>query len=138
MINCPNNQVPKDRKRSDKTGKIIVHFDPDICSSCPKASRCPVKIGKRVSTLTVDEAEHIGAVRHHKYMNDKDYRKECSIRAGAEAMISELTRTHGIRKSRHRKRSRTQLQLIFAALACNVKRFIRHGKNYSYLQVALQ
>ena len=138
VINCPNNQVPKDQKRSDKTGKIIIHFDPDICSSCPKASRCPVKIGKRVSTLTVDEAEHIGAVRHHKYMNDKDYRKECSIRAGAEAMISELTRTHGIRKSRHRKRSRTQLQLIFAALACNVKRFIRHGKNYSYLQVALQ
>jgi hypothetical protein len=135
MVNkCPNNQEPHDQKRSEKTGKMIVHFEPAVCSACPNAECCPVKIGKRVATYTVDEAEYVGAVRHHHYMSDSEYRKECAIRAGAEATVSELTRAHGMRKSRHRKQSRTRLQLIFAALACNVKRFIRHGEQYAYLE----
>ena len=131
---CPNNQVPKDQKRSKKTGKIIVHFNQNMCKKCSYKHRCSVKIGKRVAAFTVDKAQYVGAVRHHKYMSNKQYRKECAVRAGVEATVSELTRTHGMRKSRHRKRNRTRLQLIFAALACNVKRFIRHGKKYGYLE----
>jgi transposase len=134
---CPNNQEPTDQKQSEKTGKIIVHFDRDVCSDCPDAERCPVKIGQRVATFNVDEAEYVGAARHHRYMSDEEYRKECAIRAGVEATVSELTRAHGVRKSRHRKRNRTKLQLIFAALACNVKRFIRHGEQYAYLEPKL-
>jgi hypothetical protein len=94
-----------------------------------------VKVGKRVATYHVDEAEYVGAVRHHQYMSNGDYRQQCAIRAGAEATVSELTRAHGLRKSRHRDRSRTKLQLIFGALACNVKRFIRHGEQYAYLEL---
>jgi len=130
---CPHGQTPQDQRRSEKTGKVIVHFDPAVCSACPYAERCPVKIGKRVATYTVSEAEVAGAARHHRYMSDETYRKECAVRAGAEATVSGLTRAHGMRKSRHRKQGRTRLQLIFAALACNVKRFIRHGKQYAYL-----
>jgi len=131
---CPNNQQPKDQQRSEKTEKIIAHFDPDVCRACPDAQRCPVKIGKRVATYNVDEAEYVGAVRHHQYMSNGAYRKACAIRAGAEATVSELTRAHGLRKSHHRELSRTKLQLIFGALACNVKRFIRHGEQYAYLE----
>ena len=131
---CPAKQIPRDQKRSKKTGKINVHFDRDTCSKCLKRDRCPVKIGKRVSTYTVDEVEYIGTVRHHKYMSNQEYRRECAIRAGVEGTVSELTRSHGVRRSRHRKRSRTRLQLTFAAISCNVKRFIRHGEHYGYLE----
>jgi hypothetical protein len=131
---CPNHQKPMDQKWSEKTEKVIVHFDPDVCRACPDAQRCPVKIGKRIATDNVDQAEYVGAVRHHQYMGDGAYRKECAIRAGVEATVSELTRAHGLRKSRHRQRSRTKLQLIFGALACNVKRFIRYGEQYAYLE----
>ena len=137
ITNCPNNQAPEKQKRSKKTGKIIAHFDRDICIDCPHVHRCPVKIGRRVATFKVSKAEYVGAVRHHQYMSNKEYRKECALRAGAEAMVSELTRAHGLRKSRHRKGSRTRLQLIFAALSCNVKRFIRHGALYGYLEPKL-
>jgi len=61
-------------------------------------------------------------------MEDPEYRKECAVRAGAEATVSELTRAHGARKSRHRGAVRTHLQITFAAIACNVKRFIRHAQ----------
>jgi hypothetical protein len=134
IVKCPNNQEPKDQKRSSKTGKVIVHFDINICTVCKHAKRCPVTIGKRKATYKVEESEYIGATRHHQYMSDPEYRKECAVRAGAEATVSELTRSHGMRKSRHRKRSRTKLQLLFAAIACNVKRFIKHGDNYVYLE----
>lgn len=133
---CPNNQAPIDQKLSEKTDKMIVHFDRNVCISCSYAQRCPVKIGQDSATFTVDETQYVGAHRHHDYMSDSQYRKECAIRAGAEATVSELTRAHGVRKSRHRERNRTRLQLIFAALACNVKRFIRHGEQYAYLEPA--
>ncbi len=104
--------------------------------SCCFVKRCPVKIGQLVATVTIGEAQYAGAVRHHKYMSNSEYRKECAIRAGAEATVSELTRAHGVRKSRHKERSRTRLQLTFAAIACNVKRFIRYGEQYVYLEIA--
>ncbi|MFQ5771852.1 MAG: hypothetical protein ACE5HX_15060, partial [bacterium] len=92
---CPNNQAPKEQKRSTKTGKMIVHFDPGVCGACSfaQAHRCPVKVGKRVATYTVDETEYVGALRHHRYMSEPEYRKECATRAGVEATVSELTRT---------------------------------------------
>ncbi|MBL7190517.1 transposase, partial [bacterium] len=133
---CPAKQEPLDQNRSFRTGRILAHFSPEVCSSCKLKGRCPVKIGKQVSTLNIDEAGYAGAARHHKYMNNKDYRKKCSIRAGAEGMVSELVRKHGVRRARHRTQIRTKLQLIFAALACNVKRFIAHGQNYGYLAPA--
>lgn len=132
VISCPTNQAPADQSRNPKTGKILVHFDSAICSACKLKERCTVKIGTNVSTLTLDEKSYAGAARHHKYMEDPGYRKKCSIRAGAEAMVSEIVRGHGVRKSRHRSEARTRLQLIFSAIACNVKRYIRHGEEYGY------
>lgn len=130
---CPAGNAPIDQHRSEKTGKINAHFDVETCSNCTRKEQCPVKTGSRTATVTMNEAEVTGARRHHEYMNDKKYRKKCSIRAGAEALVSEITRKHGMRRSRHKKRKRTKLQLLFAALACNVKRFIRHGENYGFI-----
>jgi transposase len=128
---CPQQQAPVDQKLSQKTGEYMVHFAPPVCNACTEKNRCPVVIGKRVATLKISSGQYISAERYHQYMTDAGYRKSCAIRAGVEATVSELTRAHGVRKSRHRCRSRTRLQLIFAALACNVKRFIRHQETYA-------
>ena len=130
---CPEGEAPLDQGRSEKTGKVNVHFDSNKCAECPFKERCPVKIGKNVATLTIDESAYAGALRHHQYMGDTDYRKECAIRAGAEGMVNEIANAHGMRRARHRKLTRIKLQMVFAALACNVKRFIRHGDKYAYL-----
>lgn len=123
---CPAEQIPVNQKFSAKTEKWNVHFDAKQCEGCKRKERCIAKIGKRIATVTFDKDAYAGAVRHHRYMKDKDYRKECGTRAGAEALVSELVRAHGLRKSRHRRQSRTKLQLIFGGIAVNVKRFIRH------------
>jgi len=53
--------MPLDQSRSDKIGKILVHFDLIVCSACRPNTRCPAKIGSRVSTLSVDETSYAGA-----------------------------------------------------------------------------
>ncbi|GAX60118.1 transposase and inactivated derivatives [Candidatus Scalindua japonica] len=94
--------------------------------------RFPVKTGTKVATLTLDERSYTGAVRHHKYMEDPGHLKACSMRAGAVAIVSELVLGHGVRRSRHLNEAQTRLQLIFSAIACNVKRHIRYGQKYGY------
>ena len=133
VLACPGKQAPIDHVRSEKTGKTLVHFDASVCRKCTVNKRCPVKIGTGVATLTIDGASYAGAARHHQYMENTDYRKRCAIRAGVEATVSEMVRVHGVRRSRHRTEGRTRLQLLFAALACNVKRFIRHGVLHGYV-----
>ncbi|NQU52927.1 MAG: transposase [Bacteroidetes bacterium] len=126
ILSCPKKQEPLDQERSEKTGKIIVHFDRDICAQCSSQNRCPVKIGVRTSTLTVNEEQYTGAARHDKYMSDPEYRKECGIRSGAESLVNEVANGHGTRRSKHKTEERSKLQLIFASIACNVKRYIRY------------
>lgn len=126
---CPQGHQALDQKRSDKTGKIIVHFSSEICTSCPDGYRCPIKIGKRIATLQVTEEQYAGAFRHHEYMGSSEYRKECAILAGAESLVNEVANGHGARKSRHRNHEGSKLQLFFASIACNVKRYIRYTQN---------
>lgn len=124
VLSCPEGEQPTDQKISSKTGKFVYHFDQEKCAICRSASRCPVKIGKRVATLTFDDKQHTGAIRHHRYMSDPDYRKECAIRSGAESLVNELANTHGTRKSRHKTEKRSRLQLTFSAISCNIKRYV--------------
>ena len=130
---CPNKQCPLDQKRSEKTNKINVHFVSEKCRACSLKKRCPVKIGKTVATFTVDEAAYAGAVRHHEYMENEGYRKQCATRAGAESLVNEIANAHGMRKAKHRKTSRINLQMIFSGLGCNTKRFLQHGEKYAYV-----
>lgn len=129
VISCPKDHEPMDQRRSKKTGKILVHFSSDSCKPCAYRERCPIKIGVHKATLNVDEAQYAGATRHHEYMSNKEYRKECGIRAGAESLVNEIANAHDGRQSRHRNEKGSRLQLIFAGISCNVKRFMRFTQN---------
>jgi len=127
VLSCPNNESPLDQMKSEKTGQWLVHFDNKTCKECPLQNRCPVKHGTTISTLTINEAQYAGAQRHHKYMEDAEYRKKCGVRAGAEGLVNEVANKHGARKSRHRTEKRSRLQIIFAAIACNTKRYLNQA-----------
>jgi len=126
ILECPNKQTPTDQKRSEITGGMLVHFDANICRQCPKISQCLVKQGKKISTLNIDEEQYAGACRNHLYCSSTDYRKKCAIRAGAESLVNEVANSHNARRSRHKTQSRSQVQVIFSAIACNMKRYLRY------------
>lgn len=129
VLSCPEKQEVTDQHRSEKTGKILAHFSSYTCKSCVYRERCPIKIGVHKATFNVDEAQYAGATRHHKYMGNAEYRKECGVRAGAESLVNEITNAHDGRQSRHRNENGSRLQLIFAGISCNVKRFVRFTQN---------
>jgi len=41
-------------------------------------------------------------------------------------MVNEIANGHGARKSKHKTETRSRLQLIFASIGCNVKKYIRY------------
>ncbi len=126
VLSCPKGEVPNDQKPSKKqVESLLVHFEHKNCSECEKAELCPVKIGKKVATLTVSHKQYVGAKRHQKYMNNKEYRKECATRAGAEATVNEIANVHGARKSNHKTEGKSRLQMIFSAISTNTKRFMK-------------
>ncbi len=126
VLSCPQGQPPVDQRISPKTGKFVCHFEQKICATCPVSSRCPLKIGKRTATLTFDDKQYAGAIRHHLYMSNAEYRRECAIRSGAESLVNEIANTHGSRKSKHKTEKRSRLQLTFSALGCNIKRYVNY------------
>lgn len=129
VLSCPEGQEVADQHRSEKTDKILVHFKSDTCTCCASRARCPVKIGVNIATLHVDEAQYTGAARHHEYMGNAEYRKDCGIRAGAESLVNEIANAHNGRQSRHRNEKGSRLQLVLAGISCNVKRFIRYTQS---------
>jgi hypothetical protein len=46
-------------------------------------------------------------------------------RNAIEGTVSELVRGHGLRRSRYRGFAKAQLQNLFIATACNIKRWLR-------------
>jgi len=131
VLSCPAGHQPNDQARSEKTGKILVHFKSEVCNACPSCERCPVAIGVHIATLKVDEAQYAGAARHHEYMGNLEYREECGIRAGAESLVNEIANSHDGRQARHRTEKGARLQLFLAGISCNVKRFIRFTQQKS-------
>ena len=127
-------------KCSFENHKQVQHYETFKILSHVFSQQCEVKDSiDAEAEIIIKEKPDKGAIctPHNtevRYVRNGEYRKECAIRAGAEATVSELTRAHGMRKSRHRKQSRTRLRLIFAALACNVKLFIQNGEQYAYLE----
>lgn len=90
VLSCPEGQEVTRQHRSEKTGKILVHFKSDTCNSCASSVRCPVKIGVNIATLNIDEAQYAGAARHHEYMGNVEYRKECGIVPEPKILLMKL------------------------------------------------
>jgi hypothetical protein len=55
----------------------------------------------------------------------KEFKKRMRQRSAIEGTISELARAHGLRRSRYRGFAKVELQNLFIATACNVKRWLQ-------------
>ena len=91
------------------------------CQSCPYfgPELCTDKPGGR----------HLGVNAYHDLIQARRseagteaFKQEMKIRAGIEGAISEMVRGHGLRRSRYRGRRKNQLQVLFVAVAANLKR----------------
>ncbi|GAH88661.1 unnamed protein product, partial [marine sediment metagenome] len=123
---CPAGHEAASEKRDPGTGKVRAFFDGAGCDGCPHRDRCPAKPlrdGRRVLRTTV----HVAVLaRRRRYERTREFRKRYAERAGIEATNSELKRAHGLGRLRIRGLLRVRLAVYLKALACNVKRMVRH------------
>jgi hypothetical protein len=86
------------------------HFGPDLCTDRPN--------GRHLAVSAYHD--HIQARREEA--DTEAFKQEMHIRAGIEGTVSEMVRSHGLRRSRFRGRRKNQLQALFIAAATNLKR----------------
>jgi len=123
---CPAGREATSEKRDPETGKVRAFFDGAGCDGCPHRDRCPAKPlrdGRRVLRTTVHAAV---LAKRRRYERTKEFKKRYAERAGIEATNSELKRAHGLGRLRIRGLLRVRLAVYLKALACNVKRMVRH------------
>jgi hypothetical protein len=126
LARCPRGASATSEKRDPGKGKVRAFFDGKACEGCPHRDSCPAKPlrdGRRVLRTTVH-----GAVlaRRRRYGKTEEFRRRYAERAGIEATNSELKRAHGLGRLRIRGFLRVRLAVYLKALACNVKRMVRH------------
>ena len=117
---CPEGQKPQ-RIKTGKNGGKIVHFDKAVCDKCPRQSECPVKRGKRHSTIGYD-AKSLRLARRRAKEKTEAFREVYRFRAGAEGTMSDLDRITGVKHLRVRGMPQVRLAAVLKATGLNIKR----------------
>jgi hypothetical protein len=112
------------RLEEQKRNKVSYRFEWSYhCRSRPLRSECvPAKQPHR--TIVVGQYDELFQQRR-RHQQTQDYKRRMHQRSAIEGTISELARAHGLRRSRYRDFAKVELQNLFIATACNVKRWLQ-------------
>jgi transposase len=91
----------------------------DQCEGCLARAQCaPGKSGRTLSISPYHEQ-----LKERRVEQETEaFREKMKRRSAIEGTISELTRKHGMRRTRYRGKGRTRLQALFTGAAANLKR----------------
>jgi transposase len=93
------------------------------CDRCAVQKKCTrAKNGRRILVVG---PRHDLVQKRRKEMRQPDYSKSMHPRNGIEGTHSELTRGHGLRRTKYRGISRVSLSHYHMGAACNVKRYLK-------------
>jgi len=92
------------------------------CQGCPLKPDCTSE--KRGRSLEIGNHHELLMARRRE-AKTPEFKQEMHHRAAIEGTISELVRTHDMRRSRYRGMQKTRLQAAMGATALNLKRLVR-------------
>jgi len=125
VTHCPAGQPSTLSIYNEMTGRILVHFDKEICNNCPARHACPSQPKKQAQTLSISHKQRIAAETRKQIQDPKQHRINTSKRAAIEGTNSEMKRTHGAEKLRVRGVHKCRTLFGFIAIARNVKQALR-------------
>jgi hypothetical protein len=139
VTRCPRGHEPIDHRVQSPNGEgqhLHAYFDGDTCRACPDLERCPVRApNHRTKGCSPTESRGDFRLDIHPALRGRDerlaeqttkeWKNQYRIRAGVEATMSELKRTHGLAKLRVRRRPRVTFAVSCKLTACNVKRWAK-------------
>lgn len=120
---CPEG-LPPLQDRIGKDGETRnLRFDRDLCTACELVLDCPA--GKQNGRLRVHPNEIATAFSRAREETEA-FKEDYKIRSGIESTNAECKTAHGMGKLWSRGLPRVSFAVVMKALACNVKRFMRH------------
>ena len=123
---CPGgyNSTQCSRLEEQKRTKVSYRFEWSYhCRSCPLRSAC-VPADQSHRTIVVGQYHELLQQRRRDQQT-QEFKERMHKRSAIEGTISELGRAHGLRRSRYRGFAKAELQNLFIATACNVKRWLQ-------------
>ena len=140
VLRCPQRHRPvahRMRSSNNKKSKALhAIFNGNICRACCKLEQCPVRApnnrvrGCNVRNTTGDFRLEVTAQlrlrdQMYAYQQSDEWKQQYKIRAGIEATMSELKRSHGMGKLRVRRAPKVCFAVACKVIACNIKRWAR-------------
>ncbi len=92
------------------------------CRPCPDRARCTSSATGSRSIAVLPQALHEIQMRNRLDQQTEPWQRRYAIRAGIESTLSQNVRAHGLRRSHYRGLTRTHVQHVLTAMACNLSR----------------
>jgi transposase len=107
-----------------KSGKVTYRFEfGSHCHHCPLRAAC-VPSTQAHRTIVVG-AHHEALQQQRRDQQSEEFRLQMHQRNAIEGTISELVRSHGLRRARYKGFAKADLENQLIAAACNIKRWFR-------------
>ena len=124
---CPAGKLSVECSRITETKlqKIYYYFAwaQADCSACPQKDQCLSKKKRRTFRTLQVGAQHMLTQERRHLCKTPEYQLRMRRRSGIAGTHSELMRGYGLRRSRYRGEKKTDLQMLFTAAACNLRRW---------------
>jgi transposase len=121
VATCPGGQTSVSwLERPQDDGSVGVHvLFRHRCETCPYRALCaPGKSGR-----SLEVSPYCAEIRARRVeMQTQDFKEEMKHRPAIEGTLSEMVRTHGLRRARYRGKAKVRLQHLFTGAAVNLKR----------------
>lgn len=95
IIQCPAGIEPISCSGPYHNGQMRAAFPAACCNSCPNKDKCPAKIGKRVSAVTIT-ASSISRAQNQRHTQGEEGKNFAKFRNGVETIPSILRRNYHI------------------------------------------
>jgi len=122
---CPQGHASvKGSARTERDGSraVNIQFAAATCAACPLRAQCTT--GQRGRRLPLSDHDERLAARRGEAQTEEFWAR-MRARPAIEATLSELVRTHGLRRHRYRGEAKRPFENLLKGAACNLKRLVR-------------
>jgi hypothetical protein len=124
-ITCPNKQTEPVHPGSQKKA-FVAHFNAEVCSTCPLASKCPAQPGKRDPRRHVRFTQAEAQASERRRRSQTQQKEGRNLRAAVEATMRSVKHPFPAGKLPVRGKFRVACLLIGSAAMSNVRRIQRY------------
>lgn len=123
LLTCPAGVTTKQSYWDRQKEIRMFHFPMTECGKCPRKAECT---NSRDGRRTVGISKVNKELREAEIYNRTDqFKEDMKLRQAVEGKLSELVRYHGMRRAKYRGLKKVGLQCYFAAVAVNIKRWVK-------------